>query len=111
MESIAGPFANSIPARICVDEHMTLRDFVRRLSSHLLELSRFQFTPLMDIQRCSEIPWQQRLFDSLVVFQNYTIDDSARRFGSSYRNHRFLRTDPHQLSRSRYSRSRDRRFD
>ena len=35
----------------------------------------------MEIQRVSEVPWRHRLFDSLVVFQNYLVDESARRFG------------------------------
>jgi aryl carrier-like protein len=46
-----------------------------------LDLSPFQFTPLLEIQDCSEVPWQHRLFDSLVVFQNYLVDEAARRFG------------------------------
>lgn len=35
----------------------------------------------MEIQRNSEVPWRYRVFDSLIVFQNYVIDDSARRLG------------------------------
>ncbi len=35
----------------------------------------------MDIQQCSEVPWRYRLFDSLIVFQNYLVEDSARNFG------------------------------
>jgi hypothetical protein len=56
--------------------------FFRRVHEQLLALSAFQFTPLMDIQRVSEVPWRHRLFDSLVVFQNYQVDESARRFGA-----------------------------
>ena len=33
----------------------------------------------MEIQRSSEVPWRYRLFDSLIVFQNYLVDDAARR--------------------------------
>ena len=56
-------------------------EFFRKLHARLLELNAFQFTPLMEIQRNSEVPWRYRLFDSLIVFQNYLVDDSARRLG------------------------------
>ena len=33
------------------------------------------------MQSWSEVPWRHRLFDSLLVFQNYLVDESARRLG------------------------------
>jgi len=80
-ESIVGPFTNNLPVRVEVNENETGSEFFRKLHARLLELNAFQFTPLMEIQRNSEVPWRYRLFDSLIVFQNYLIDDSARRLG------------------------------
>jgi amino acid adenylation domain-containing protein/non-ribosomal peptide synthase protein (TIGR01720 family) len=81
-EAIVGPFVNNVPVRVRVDRASTLRAFFQSLHAQLLELSAFQFTPVMDIQRVSEVPWRYRLFDSLVVFQNYLVDDAARRLGA-----------------------------
>jgi non-ribosomal peptide synthetase component F len=81
VESIVGPFVNNLPIRVAVDKEATTDDFLRQLHSRLLQLSSFQFTPLMEIQRVSEVPWRHRLFDSLIVFQNYTIDETARHIG------------------------------
>ncbi len=81
VESIVGPFVNNLPVRVTVDGDATAGEFFRQLHAHLLELSPFQFTPLMDIQQCSEVPWRHRLFDSLIVFQNYLVDESARNLG------------------------------
>ena len=80
-ETIVGPFVNNVPIRVSVQYDWSTGEFLRRLHARVLELSAFQYTPLLDIQDCSEVPWQYRLFDSLVVFQNYLIDDAARRFG------------------------------
>jgi len=80
-ESIVGPLVNSVPVRVTVDAASTLSDSLRALHARLLELSAHQFTPLMDIQRVSEMPWRHRLFDSMVVFQNYAVDDAVRRLG------------------------------
>jgi amino acid adenylation domain-containing protein/non-ribosomal peptide synthase protein (TIGR01720 family) len=79
--SIVGPFTNNLPVRVDVNENETGSEFFRKLHRRLLELNAFQFTPLMEIQRSSEVPWRYRLFDSLLVFQNYLVDDSARRLG------------------------------
>lgn len=80
-ESIVGPFTNNLPVRVDVNENETGGEFFRKLHGRLLEVNAFQFTPLMEIQRSSEVPWRYRLFDSLIVFQNYLVDDSARRLG------------------------------
>jgi len=82
VESIVGPFVNTLPVRVTVSQDANIGDLLQELHAQLLQLNSFQFLPLMDIQRCSEMPWRHRLFDSLIVFQNYLVDDSARRFGS-----------------------------
>ena len=83
VESIVGPFTNNLPVRVAVDAEETAGEFFRKVHDRLLHLSAYQFTPLMEIQRGSEVPWRYRLFDSLIVFQNYLVDDSARRLGGT----------------------------
>jgi non-ribosomal peptide synthase protein (TIGR01720 family) len=83
VESIVGPFVNNLPVRATVSQDETVSEFFERLHAQLLNLSRFQFTPLIEIQSCSEVPFRDRLFESLVVFQNYLVDDSARSFGQT----------------------------
>jgi non-ribosomal peptide synthase protein (TIGR01720 family) len=80
-ESIVGPFVNNLPVRLVVASDAPAADLFRKLHAQLLDVQSFQFTPLMDIQRLSEVPWRYRLFDSLIVFQNYLVDESARCFG------------------------------
>ena len=80
-ESIVGPFVNNVPVRVHFNSDWSIGEFLRRLHACVLELSPFQFTPLLEIQDCSDVPWQYRLFESLVVFQNYLVDEAARRFG------------------------------
>jgi non-ribosomal peptide synthase protein (TIGR01720 family) len=81
VESIVGPFTNNLPVRVTVNTEAPGGEFFRTVHNHLLKLASYQFTPLMEIQRSSEVPWRYRLFDSLVVFQNYLVDETARRLG------------------------------
>ncbi len=81
VELIVGPFVNNLPVRVAVTSDARADDFFRDVHARLLELSPYQYTPLMEIHRSSEMPWRYRLFDSVVVFNNYTVDESARCFG------------------------------
>ena len=81
VESIVGPFVNNLPVRANIKPAESCAEWLRQFHSQLMSLSAHQFTPLVAIQQSSEIPWRHRLFDSLVVFQNYHVDDAARGLG------------------------------
>jgi amino acid adenylation domain-containing protein/non-ribosomal peptide synthase protein (TIGR01720 family) len=81
-EGIVGPFVNSLPVRVKVDATLTVREYLQQLHVGLLRLNPHQFAPLTQIQSWTEVPWRHRLFDSIVVVQNYLVDDAARRLGN-----------------------------
>jgi len=47
------------------------------------EMAQHQYTSPQRVQQWSNVPWRLRLFDSLVVFQNYALDEAAERLGAS----------------------------
>ena len=81
-ESIVGPFVNNLPVRVRVDSQMTGRAFLQERHTHLLGLAPHQFVSLNQIHSWSAVPWHRRLFESLLVVQNYSVDSSARRLGA-----------------------------
>ena len=81
VEGIVGPFVNNLPVRARIDAAVPLVELLRAMHSELFELNEHQFTPLAQIQSWSELPWHARLFESLLVFQNYVIGDDAFRLG------------------------------
>jgi non-ribosomal peptide synthase protein (TIGR01720 family) len=81
VEDIVGPFVNNLPVRVRVDESSCIRSFLQELHSQLLQTNEYQFTPLARIQSWTDVPWRHRLFDSIVVVQNYMVDAEARRLG------------------------------
>ena len=96
-ESIVGPFVNNLPVRTTVNQDSTTGEFLRNLHRRLLELNSHQFMPLMEIRRYSEMPLHYRLFESVVVFQNYLVDESARRFGRADCHRGFRGTHSYEL--------------
>jgi len=83
VEAIIGPFVNNLPVRTPLRGDESVGEWLRNLQARLVALSRYQHTPLDDIQRQSEVPVSARLFDSLVVFQNYVVGEATTRMGST----------------------------
>ncbi|MFH8798671.1 non-ribosomal peptide synthase/polyketide synthase [Streptomyces sp. NPDC017936] len=76
VESMIGMFINTVPTRIRVTgggAASWLRDVQERQS----DARRFDFLALPRIQALSELPAGEALFDSMVVFENYPVDESA----------------------------------
>ncbi len=88
-ETIVGPFVNNLPVRLQCDPTKDLRTWLLAVRDQLLELNRFQYVPLSQIQAWSDVPWHLRLFNSLVVVQNYVVEDAARQLGTDVSIERF----------------------
>lgn len=75
-EAIIGLFINTLPLRVHVVPEADLGNWLRELQAINLELRRYEYSPLMRVQGWSGIKRGVPLFDSLLVFQNYVIDDA-----------------------------------
>ncbi|HVX11332.1 MAG TPA: alpha/beta fold hydrolase [Pirellulales bacterium] len=71
VETIIGPFINNVPLRVKLPERQSVGAWLKQVQSSLGELTTYQHTPLVGIERLSEIGPKARLFESLVVLENY----------------------------------------
>jgi amino acid adenylation domain-containing protein/non-ribosomal peptide synthase protein (TIGR01720 family) len=78
MESMMGLFINTLPLRIAIGESQTVVSWLKQLQAQNSELRQYEYCSLTEIQSCSEIPRNQAMFDSIVVFENYPIDQVLR---------------------------------
>ncbi|MEH2225048.1 amino acid adenylation domain-containing protein [Nostoc sp.] len=74
VESMVGLFINTLPARVKISDKTDLLTWLRLLQQEYIEREQYSYTPLVDIQGVSEIPRNQLLFESLVVFENYPVN-------------------------------------
>ncbi len=77
VENIVGLFINTLPLRIVLDERSTIGPLLKKMQEEQVDLRRFEFTPLVDIHRYSEVPGDQSLFDSILVFENYPVGEAV----------------------------------
>jgi acyl carrier protein len=83
IDTMVGPCVNNLPVRADVVDSETLPTLFRRLQERQFDLAQNQYSSLEQIQQWSSVPWRHRLFDSLIVFQNYQVDPQAGRIGQS----------------------------
>ncbi|WP_231295569.1 non-ribosomal peptide synthetase [Gloeocapsa sp. PCC 7428] len=77
-ESMAGLFINSLPLRVQVAADTSVVAFLKHIQAQQAEISQYEYSPLVQVQRWSEIPRGMTLFNSILVFENYPVDTSKR---------------------------------
>ncbi len=83
IEAMVGPCVSNVPIRIVLRGAEPFIGWLSAVQQSQFEISEHQYVPLHRIQDWSEMPPRHRLFDSLLVFQNYLADDATRRLGSA----------------------------
>ncbi|MFF8996860.1 non-ribosomal peptide synthase/polyketide synthase [Streptomyces achromogenes] len=74
-DTMTGLFITTLPTRVAVPGHGTLLDWLRALQHDQSEDRRFDHLPLTRLKTFTELPERAALFDSIVVFENYPVDD------------------------------------
>ncbi|MCP4655581.1 MAG: amino acid adenylation domain-containing protein, partial [bacterium] len=78
VESMVGLFINTLPVRARISPQEALPAWLERLQVQQAELRHYEYSPLDQVQKWSEVPADQGLFDHILVFENYPIDASLR---------------------------------
>ncbi|MBC3990751.1 non-ribosomal peptide synthase/polyketide synthase [Streptomyces sp. AC563] len=76
VEAMNGLFITTLPTRLAVPREGTLTDWLRRVQEAQSEDRRFDFLPLPRLRALTGLPERAALFDSIVVFENYPVDDA-----------------------------------
>lgn len=76
VDRMVGNFINTLPVFDCIDYSESLTDWMKRRQAAQAERDRFAYTSLGDIRKWCGISGDQPLFESVLVFQNYPLDES-----------------------------------
>ncbi|MEU8587398.1 non-ribosomal peptide synthase/polyketide synthase [Streptomyces sp. NPDC048664] len=97
-EAMTGLFITTLPTRVAVPADGTLVDWLRRLQRDQSEDRRFDQVPLNRMHAFTALPERVGLFDSIVVFENYPVDDGlAAAHGLGLRDLRGVETTNYPL--------------
>ncbi|MET0396972.1 MAG: amino acid adenylation domain-containing protein, partial [Longimicrobiaceae bacterium] len=82
-EETVGMFINTLPVRVRLDAAAGVREWLQGLQKEQVEAREHEHAPLADVQRWSEVPAGQPLFETLVVFENYPVDEAVGEAGAN----------------------------
>ena len=75
-DAMVGVFISSLPVRVRLSSETNIITWLQTLQAEQSKAREYDYVPLSQIQRWSEIPAGKSLFESLVVFENYPIDQA-----------------------------------
>ena len=87
--AMVGLLINTLPVRVAVPASTTLASWLPGLRSRWVAMREHEQTPLASIQEWSELPPGEPLFDSIVVFENFRLDEHLRAKGGAWNNRSF----------------------
>ena len=71
IEQAVGLFINTLPVRTNLDPNMRVLDWLRGITDQMQAMQSFDQSPLASVQRWSEIPRGESLFESIVAFNEF----------------------------------------
>lgn len=75
VESMVGMFVNTLPIHVNIDHKQLFLSWLQRFQLQLVEVRDYEYTPLTEIQKWSEIPQKLTLFESIVVVENFPVSE------------------------------------
>src|SRR2546421_1328693 len=73
-DSMVGLFINTLPVRGQVSPEKELIPWLKELQVQQGEALQYEYSPLVQVQRWSDVPAGQPLFESILAFENYPED-------------------------------------
>ncbi|HPI00084.1 MAG TPA: condensation domain-containing protein, partial [Chitinophagaceae bacterium] len=73
IEEMIGLFINTIPIRVQLPEQISVADILKKIQQQSAEATKYHYTQLAEVQSQSELG--NRLFDHIMVFENYPVQD------------------------------------
>ena len=75
VEQMVGLFINTLPLRVQVPGQMSWDEWIQQVQEQNVQLRHYEYSPLVQVQRWSEIPTGAPLFESVFVFENYPVEE------------------------------------
>jgi amino acid adenylation domain-containing protein len=88
-EEIVGELINTVPVRVRMRAETRVLDWLKDLRKQQVAVRPYEHSPLVAVQACSGVPADQRLFNSIVVYENQLLDSALRSQGGDWSFRRF----------------------
>ncbi|HEY0169642.1 MAG TPA: condensation domain-containing protein, partial [Pyrinomonadaceae bacterium] len=97
IETMVGMFINVLPMRVKLPDGEPLAAWLEGIQQAQSEARQYEYSPLVQVQRFSGVPRGVPLFESILSFENYPVDDSIQEYSRSLN-----LSDVYNVSRTNY---------
>ena len=80
VELMVGIFINVLPMRVKLEAGDPVHCWLKRIQEEQFKVRQYEYSPLVQIQRWSEAPRGLPLFESILSFENYPVNNSIREY-------------------------------
>ena len=77
-ETMIGLFINTLPICVSLEPQDLLVNWLQGIQKQTVETRQYEYSALVQIQEWSEIPRGFPLFESIIVFENYPVEETLR---------------------------------
>ncbi len=77
IEKMLGLFINNLPMRVQFKDSVKVGGFLTNLQTASLSIRDYEHSYLPHVQACSAVPATKKLFNTLIVFQNYPLNENV----------------------------------
>ncbi|HEV8168894.1 MAG TPA: condensation domain-containing protein [Pyrinomonadaceae bacterium] len=79
VDAMLGLFINTVPVRVKVPGEMILLPWLQQIQEQQSEMLLYEHSPLVEVQKWSDVPRGLQLFNSVVIFENFPVEQSRER--------------------------------
>lgn len=79
VDAMLGLFINTVPVRVKVPAELALLPWLQQIQEQQSEMLLYEHSPLVEVQKWSDVPRGLQLFESVVIFENFPVDQSPER--------------------------------
>jgi amino acid adenylation domain-containing protein len=77
VEGMIGPLINTLPVRMRVDEDRPISEWLHEAQEQGAAMRQYEFSPLVEVQRWSDVTGGESLFENILVYENYPVERPA----------------------------------
>jgi amino acid adenylation domain-containing protein len=89
VDSVVGLLINTLPMRLQIHSDQSLIPWLKGLRLHQILQREYEHSPLIEVQRWSDVPRGTPLFESIIVFENYDLNTKLQNQGGVWKQRDF----------------------
>ncbi|SFX17664.1 amino acid adenylation domain-containing protein [Thermoactinomyces sp. DSM 45891] len=74
VDQTVGLFINTVPVRVTTESQQTVAELMSEVHKQSVEMKEYEYLPLTDIHSAAKLRGNESLFDHILVFENYPLD-------------------------------------